>query len=254
MCKFILPNRTHRRQLDFWPRTIQQAQADPDDVKLSAGVRLLRQRQLRRGDVQQKLGAISEQRVSRGGRCMTLTIVTTAPLCAATLKHNEHCELADRINNLHEACCRAVHDTLVNAMAAGDLLLQAKADCKHGEWSDGSKRTSWVLIVPPGSTCGSPSTGKASSPKRQRLPFQGELTIAKGAELIAPKQEKVVEPDPGGRTSPPTGTRREHRLGRDTSSQRAESSRATARLLPRGDSLQQQSKLPTYGQINWLIR
>lgn len=43
-------------------------------------------------------------------------------------------DLATEIRTHHDACRKAVGVALVHAMAAGDLLLAAKAECRHGEW------------------------------------------------------------------------------------------------------------------------
>lgn len=42
--------------------------------------------------------------------------------------------LADQINAAHAACNQAARDALRHALAAGDLLSEAKAACRHGEW------------------------------------------------------------------------------------------------------------------------
>ena len=42
--------------------------------------------------------------------------------------------LANAINSEHEAACRSVRQGLEHARHAGDLLLEAKAQVKHGEW------------------------------------------------------------------------------------------------------------------------
>lgn len=43
-------------------------------------------------------------------------------------------ELADQINAAHAACNQAARDALCHALAAGDLLTEAKATCRPGEW------------------------------------------------------------------------------------------------------------------------
>jgi hypothetical protein len=42
--------------------------------------------------------------------------------------------LADRINQHHAAAVKHAASALENARAAGELLLEAKDRCKHGEW------------------------------------------------------------------------------------------------------------------------
>jgi hypothetical protein len=61
--------------------------------------------------------------------------------------------LADRINAEHRACRAAAVDALEHALAAGELLLQAKAGCPHGTWQDwvddnfeGSLRTAQIYM------------------------------------------------------------------------------------------------------------
>ena len=48
--------------------------------------------------------------------------------------HNSLLELAARIRAEHEAIHGMLHATVDRAMAAGDLLLEAKVLVKHGEW------------------------------------------------------------------------------------------------------------------------
>lgn len=61
--------------------------------------------------------------------------------------------LPDRINAAHEACCQATGQAIEHAMRCGDLLAQAKAECKHGQWQNwltenfsGSVRTAQVYM------------------------------------------------------------------------------------------------------------
>jgi DUF3102 family protein len=42
--------------------------------------------------------------------------------------------ISDQINIEHQACMRAAEKALEHAMQCGDLLIEAKAGCKHGEW------------------------------------------------------------------------------------------------------------------------
>ena len=44
-------------------------------------------------------------------------------------------DLADRINAEHHACHAAVDSALDHALAAGDMLIQAKSLCVHGDWT-----------------------------------------------------------------------------------------------------------------------
>ena len=43
-------------------------------------------------------------------------------------------ELTDRINEEYRACRNAADTALDHALAAGDLLIEAKSLCRHGEW------------------------------------------------------------------------------------------------------------------------
>ncbi len=61
--------------------------------------------------------------------------------------------LAGRINDAHRACVGAMNGALGHALAAGDLLAQAKALVAHGEWGawvaenfEGSKRTAEIYM------------------------------------------------------------------------------------------------------------
>jgi hypothetical protein len=61
--------------------------------------------------------------------------------------------LAARINAEHRACETAVNAALEHALAAGDLLLEAKSKCPHGTWQgwleenfDGSVRTAQAYM------------------------------------------------------------------------------------------------------------
>jgi hypothetical protein len=54
-----------------------------------------------------------------------------------TLTPGERAELpalASEINAAHEAAEHAINDALHHARRCGDLLIQAKAECDHGEW------------------------------------------------------------------------------------------------------------------------
>ena len=61
--------------------------------------------------------------------------------------------LAGRINAEHHACETAVNAALEHALAAGDLLIEAKSACPHGAWQawlensfDGSVRTAQAYM------------------------------------------------------------------------------------------------------------
>lgn len=71
--------------------------------------------------------------------------------------------LIKRINAYHAAAQRHI-DELVNAHAAGTLLLEAKETCRHGEW------LSWL-----------------------ELHFDGSLRIAQRYMQIARRWQRIVE-------------------------------------------------------------
>jgi hypothetical protein len=51
------------------PASIQAAESDRDDIeRITTAIRLLRQNQLQRADVQAKVAEIFEKRIFRGGR------------------------------------------------------------------------------------------------------------------------------------------------------------------------------------------
>jgi hypothetical protein len=47
---------------------------------------------------------------------------------------NSLADLAARIRNYHEATVAALKSSVEFAMNAGDLLIEAKAQLKHGQW------------------------------------------------------------------------------------------------------------------------
>jgi hypothetical protein len=53
---------------------------------------------------------------------------------SATMLSNSLTDLAARIKAEHAAYVAAIKQSLSRAMAAGDLLLEAKAQLGHGEW------------------------------------------------------------------------------------------------------------------------
>jgi hypothetical protein len=63
------------------------------------------------------------------------------------------CTLADRINQHHAAAVKHAESAIEHARAAGELLLEAKNRCKHGEWLnwlaenvDVSQKTAWQYM------------------------------------------------------------------------------------------------------------
>ena len=57
-------------------------------------------------------------------------------LPATSLLNIQSDPLAEQINAEHRACVEAANGALDHAMRAGDLLSEAKAACKHGEWQN----------------------------------------------------------------------------------------------------------------------
>ena len=67
---------------------------------------------------------------------MSVAIVTTttSPDAAVPAYIVDLAELAERINEAHVEVERCVKTGLQHALKAGQLLLEAKGLCKHGEW------------------------------------------------------------------------------------------------------------------------
>jgi hypothetical protein len=76
--------------------------------------------------------------------------------------------LPAQINQEHQACIRAAGQALEHALRCGDLLMEAKADCRHGEWQ------SWLAEHFEGS--------KRSAQAYMRLADNRELLESKSAE------------------------------------------------------------------------
>ena len=58
----------------------------------------------------------------------------TIPPAVEIDRSNSLTDLAHRIRAEHEAVGAALKDGLAHAMAAGDILIEAKAQLKHGDW------------------------------------------------------------------------------------------------------------------------
>jgi hypothetical protein len=82
------------------------------------------------------VGARSEDR--RGGSIdASNTLQDQSPqlgLAADVAKSNSLADLAARIRDEHDATIAALRSSVVHAMAAGDLLIEAKAQVPHGQW------------------------------------------------------------------------------------------------------------------------
>jgi hypothetical protein len=70
-----------------------------------------------------------------------------------TALSNSLTDLAFRIRAEHEAVAGAIRQTLTHAMAAGDLLIEAKAQLKHGQWLPWLKSIVRYQSAPPVVTC-----------------------------------------------------------------------------------------------------
>lgn len=113
--------------------------------------------------------------------------------------------LAAEINRYHAACILAVGDALKHAMDAGDRLIEAKAACQHGEWSD------WLA----GNFNGADRTARAymrlaaNREKIEKMQNGGPhavLTIDSAMQLIAgPPKSEPEPPATGAATSPNSG-------------------------------------------------
>ena len=96
-------------------------------------------------------------------------------------------DLADRINAAHRECAAAMNQGLQHALEAGRLLLEAKEQCTHGEW------TPWLETNFAGST----RTARAYMQVAKRWPeleakrqTSAILTIDGALTLLGPPQEE----------------------------------------------------------------
>jgi hypothetical protein len=78
-------------------------------------------------------------------------------------------DLAARIRVEHEATATALKTSVGHAMAAGELLIEAKALLKHGEWLLGSPSAVRSLTAQHSSTCGALGTARRSTQIRNAL-------------------------------------------------------------------------------------
>ena len=95
-------------------------------------------------------------------------------------------DLVEQINAEHKACLDSANDALDHAMRCGELLIEAKQQCHHGEWS------LWLAD----SFTGSDSTARAYmrigrnreaiEAKRQAT---ADLTLERALQYIAPRRE-----------------------------------------------------------------
>ena len=94
-----------------------------------------------------------------------------AAMTDALFLSNSLADLAARIKAEHEATAIAMRRGVEHAMAAGDLLLEAKAQLKHGEWLPWLAAHCISLNAQRASTCALHSTGRNSITKSATLPI-----------------------------------------------------------------------------------
>ena len=109
-------------------------------------------------------------------------------------------DLTDRINEEHRACRESVESALDHALAAGDLLIEAKALCCHGEWQDWLKNNFEGSDTLARSYMRIARNREVVESKRQRSAVfdDVELSIDKALRHLAPPQviERVSPPPP----------------------------------------------------------
>lgn len=101
--------------------------------------------------------------------------------------------LADQINAEHRACDEALRKGLAHAVRAGELLVEAKAQVKHGQWEqwvaqnfEGSARTAQAYMKVAREI---PTLDGAKAQRVALLSFRGALK-----ELSGPAREQVLGP------------------------------------------------------------
>jgi len=111
-------------------------------------------------------------------------------------------ELATEINDLHRRAESAMRSGLEHALAAGQLLIEAKAQCQHGDWGQ------WLA----NSFEGSERTARAYMQLAKRWP-EIESKTAEPADLSIDGALKMLaapsEPNADRTTSPPPWSIRE---------------------------------------------
>jgi hypothetical protein len=137
------------------------------------------------------------------------TALTVAPQAAVTpIETNSLAALAGRIRAEHEAVATFVKQSLARAMAAGDLLLEAKAQLKklkkHGEW------TSWVeknCLIPERTVRLYMQLSKNRKAIEAKTATVADLTVRGAVELISVKKSdtpaKVKETVPASVSTQP---------------------------------------------------
>jgi len=117
---------------------------------------------------------------------MTTAAPTNTSAIAPTLA-----TLATKANDEHRACLAAANSALEHARAAGDFLVQAKAQCQHGTWTtwlahnfDASKRTAQAYM----------RVAKRWPEIEAKAQGSALLSVDKALELLGdPKPKKTVD-------------------------------------------------------------
>jgi Protein of unknown function (DUF3102) len=105
--------------------------------------------------------------------------------CVMAAMDAELTDLATRINDEHQAAAGALKQGVLHAIAAGDLLLKAKAQLKHGGWLD------WLKA-----NCEMPERTVRAYMRLARLPVEkrnavADLPLREALSAIRSRQEKL---------------------------------------------------------------
>src|SRR5947209_5576410 len=104
-------------------------------------------------------------------------------------------QLAERINAEHAAAETALRAGLTNARAAGELLLQAKAQCRHGAWLP------WLsanVAVPERTAQAYMRVAKRWDKLQAKSATVADLTFKAALAALADRQTPLPEVDPEG--------------------------------------------------------
>ena len=158
-------------------------------------------------------------------------------------------DLAARINDEHQAATSALREGVLHAIAAGDLLLKAKAEVKHGSWLD------WLKA-----NCEIPERTVQAYMRLARLPAEkrnavADLPLREALSAIRSRQERLEraeeqesQPPPGPAQICTVGPNGEVLFGEEAASilppQPASSSPATPKQI--ADTLVQQLAQSAY--------
>lgn len=119
-------------------------------------------------------------------------------------------ELATEINREHEAAERAINDSLEHARRCGELLIEAKRQCEHGEWEtwvesnfSASYRTAAAYM----------RIAKRWDDIEPKVQSSALLSIDAALRLLAAPRESQAEPDALPALPPPQWGRTSVRTG-----------------------------------------